>query len=853
PECGRIHPRPRVVGGSEAMPGDWPWQVSLQIEGFHICGGSLITESWVVSAAHCVVENETVSDAEKFAVYLGLHSLRMQDQGQYRNITEILIPDNYTDAELGSDIALLHLSEPANFTEFVQTICLPRANHHFPHGAPCWATGWGNVQQEIFVPEPQVLQEVQLEIIGPSTCQCLLHSSGPYNTTIELLPGMICAGFSEGKKDTCQVRGGWMACLLLHNSVSDPYVPASHFCSWLKVNYIRQKIGPLYDPLETETQSPQGDSGGPLVCEEAGQWFLAGITSFGHGCARRNRPGIFTAVAAYESWIQERVTGASFPEQPQPVAPDMPEEPPNNCTLALPECGSAPQPGHWPWKAIVVTPTSNPCHGVMVSETWVLVPASCFLGLHLDPTDWHVLLPSSAKRIPVLQVLVNRNYTMDHGYDLALLELEVSVNLTEDTRPVCLPSSHHFFLPGSRCHLTQWGPGDVPSIKNALLEAEMMTHWWCYCLHGQEGEEVAKPGMDPRILCADYPEEEMSSCWFGSRWGLLCQESGTWFLAGVSESTESCLRPRVFSPLQLHDHWIRHVTLTNYLEDQLAWNWGTAKTPACPLKTKYGACGLRQAKSENSNPWPWMAEVHGTSGKACIGSLVSHSWVLAATHCVTRQASTTGDLQVYLGTAGFQGHQVSRAVTSIRLPPGMGSRAPLVLLKLETRVESSPSTLPVCLHSGPPPTDISCWVLGWKDSANRVPLAVPVSVLSPEDCRCLYDDTLPSGTICIQYSKETGDRFKMDSGSSLLCEEESGSWVLVGISLKGSQELFAPVGTQEPWISHTVEEAAFLATAKFSPVFHRTARSLCPAELSSAATVPRVAVLFLPLFLLLRF
>ncbi|XP_036604427.1 polyserase-2 [Trichosurus vulpecula] len=772
-ECGRSRSRLRLVGGSDATLGDWPWQASLFQDGFPICGGSLITESWVLSAAHCVVSNGTLSPPEEFTVYLGLQTelAMFENHTQYWNVTEILIPDNYTEAWFGSDIALLHLSEPANLTEFVQTICLPQGNHSFPHGTSCWATGWGNIREGVMLPYPGQLQELEMEIIGPSTCQCLFNYPGPFNSTIKLLPGMLCAGFKEGRRDSCQ-----------------------------------------------------GDSGGPLVCEEAGQWFLAGITSFGHGCARRNRPGIYTAVAAYESWIQERVTGASFPEQPKPVAPAMPEEPPNNCTIALPECGSAPQPGHWPWKAILVNPTSSPCHGVMVAENWVLAPATCFLGLELDQRKWQVILPS-AERVPVAHIFLNDNYTSDYDYDLALVELKVPANLTEDTRPVCLPQSQHYFLPKGRCHLAQWGPGDVPSVNNSLLEAEMMAAWWCYCLHGQEGEQVAQALMDPRILCADYQEEEeMSSCWFGSRWSLLCQESGTWFLAGVSAPTESCARPRIFSPLQLHSHWIGSVAFTAYLEDQLAWNWdpATVLTPGiCPLKTKYGACGLRL-----ETEWPWMAEVHGTRGGVCIGSLVSPSWVLAPSYCVTRQASTAAGLQVYLGTAGSQGYQVSRSVTSIRLPYSMRSRAPLVLLKLDTRVESSPSTLPVCLHSGPPPTDTGCWVLGWKDSANRVPLAAPVSILSPKSCRCLYNDTLPYGTICVQYAKEM-DRFEIDSGLSLLCEEERGSWVLVGISLKGSQELFTPVGTQEAWISQTVEEASFLAEPHFISTLQDTS-DLCP-------------------------
>lgn len=75
------------------------------------------------------------------------------------------------------------------------------------------------------------------------------------------------------------------------------------------------------------------------MCEEGGRWFQAGITSFGFGCGRRNRPGVFTAVAHYEAWIKEEVSslepGPAFPKQPQEPQ-SGPREPKENCTIALP-------------------------------------------------------------------------------------------------------------------------------------------------------------------------------------------------------------------------------------------------------------------------------------------------------------------------------------------------------------------------------------------------------------------------------------------------------------------------------------------------------------------------------------
>uniref|UniRef100_G3VC91 Peptidase S1 domain-containing protein n=1 Tax=Sarcophilus harrisii TaxID=9305 RepID=G3VC91_SARHA len=764
PECGRPLRQDRIVGGSDAPLGKWPWHVSVHKFGRQICGGTLISESWVVSAAHCFVfpRNFSLIPPEQFTVAVGVHSqlsLMLNSavsagMHQIVKVSDILVHENYSGVLHGNDIALLRLAQPVNFTEYVQPICLPRANHSFPHGASCWATGWGHVQEKVRqLPQSGlILQQLELKIIGPKECQCLFNYKGPFNITGKLLPTMLCAGYKEGKRDTCQ-----------------------------------------------------GDSGGPLVCEEQGQWFLAGITSFGHGCARRNRPGVFANVVAFEDWIRERVEGAAFPEQPEPIPMPLVEDS-DNCTIALPECGIAPRPGDWPWKAVIITPASLPCHGVLVAEKWVLAPASCFLGLK-DISSWHVMLPPKAQRIPILRALLNVNFTRDYEYDLALLELAVPVSFTEDTRAVCLPRLNHYFLPSSQCRLIQWGRGEPPLASPSLLEAEMTSNWWCYCLRGSKVDVVPDPLENPSILCAEYHEEEKNGCWMGSRWGLLCEESGSWFLAGLSKPPEDCFRPRVFSPLQLQSLWIKQAALTSYMEDQLNWNWTPVKTFLlfCPFKPKSGACGIQSYK--DSNPWPWVAEVHGARDEVCMGTLVSSGWVLTDTHCVARHGSIASHLQVKLGRTRFgtPGH-VLRPVSSIEYTMG----SPLVLLQLETRVEMSASALPVCLHYGPVFINMNCYVVGWKDIVNRVPVAVPVIILTPKECPWVNNPTLPPETICVAYRSKRIYRYEVDSGSSLMCKRGPDSWVLVGISIRGSHELFAPVETQQSWISQTVWDAPFV-------------------------------------------
>ncbi|XP_017347442.1 enteropeptidase [Ictalurus punctatus] len=234
----------RIVGGEDAVKGAWPWIASLRWTGRHACGGTLIDSQWLVTAAHCVYGKSV--HLSNWNVILGLHAQYESNTSDRQNhqIDQIIINQNYNRRTKDSDIALIHLQNKVNFTDYIQPICLPNSAQQFAAGRKCVIAGWGRLTEGGTVAD--VLQQAVLPLINNSVCQARLPE---YNITER----MVCAGYPEGGIDTCQ-----------------------------------------------------GDSGGPLMCEEGdGSWVLAGVTSFGVGCARPGRPGVYALVTHFTDWILE--------------------------------------------------------------------------------------------------------------------------------------------------------------------------------------------------------------------------------------------------------------------------------------------------------------------------------------------------------------------------------------------------------------------------------------------------------------------------------------------------------------------------------------------------------------------
>jgi len=220
----------KIVGGSPATRGEFPWMVEIRVGAGHYCGGSIINNNWIVTAGHC---SELAISG--YTVVVGEHALdETEGSEQTRTVTQIVIHPDYDGFALKNDVAVWRVSAPFTYSLHVQAANIARPE--FIPEQNVVVAGWGALTEG--GSSPTVLMKVTVPMVTVETCREAYGSS-------LIVDGMICAG--TGGRDSCQ-----------------------------------------------------GDSGGPLLSGDT----LAGIVSWGEGCARPNYPGVYADVAYFSNWIR---------------------------------------------------------------------------------------------------------------------------------------------------------------------------------------------------------------------------------------------------------------------------------------------------------------------------------------------------------------------------------------------------------------------------------------------------------------------------------------------------------------------------------------------------------------------
>ncbi|KAL0968559.1 hypothetical protein UPYG_G00268460 [Umbra pygmaea] len=745
----------RVVGGLEAKYGSHPWMVSLKSRGYHHCGGAILTDRWILTAAHCF-SRVSKDFLRNFHAVIGDYDQRVPDEEEQTfTVKTIQIHEKFQHTSpMSYDIALLEINGHIRFGSRVQPICLPLTSDIFPPGTSCLVSGWGRTKERGHL--PAVLREVDLELVEHAKCKYILKTLRPTETALTVL----CAGPERGGKDACQ-----------------------------------------------------GDSGGPLICPRVdGHWAVVGVTSWGKGCGRswivnksrspaqRGSPGVFTDVKILLPWIKTKLREADASLQQRSMS--------TLCSVRDGSVSGSEGVLRNPSFPGSLYPNNEIC-------SWSIdVPAGKIILLEFLEFD---VEKDSFCHSDRLTVCVGEERPVGsfcgsmpppplliHSHR-ASLHFVTDVSVTGNGFVARFRAVEGHFVPAFGC-------ATVALVKEKEIHSLNYPHAYSngsvclWVIYAPEGHVV-------KLDFNDFDLEQSEQCQYDSLTvlGDVDAKEEIALLCGKTEPppvlsydnvmvlrfrSDSTLAFRGFhatvSFISKMDLKVKDLLDLDVQSDHVDYRhalsalWGMPHVCVAPIPSEF-----LEVEGASQTSWPWDVHISLDTENICSGAIIQPGWVLTAAHCfLGLKEQSLSSMLVEMGNLKNPRWGVTRMVVH----PQYDSSSldyDLALLQLDYpqlhRELAHPICLP-CLGQAFPASRVcvlSLWQSQTGGTWNSTAKTLEVPLLSQADCERYYAGILNLTTrmLCAGLPQLNGqETCTGKTGGALVCQTEDSGYVILGVN-----------------------------------------------------------------------